>query len=138
MGNLQHVAIYLAAAVLAVALMKRFGFAAVLGYLLAGIAIGPYGFALIDDATSARHLAEFGVVLLLFVIGLELQPSRLWALRRPIFGMGSAQVLLDPGHTQHALHYAKMFIRSVFVRGQCPQLTNSLKVVVSLASHNCH
>ena len=94
MGNLQHVAIYLAAAVLAVALMKRLGFAAVLGYLLAGIAIGPFGLALIDDAASARHLAEFGVVLLLFVIGLELQPSRLWALRRPIFGMGSAQVLI--------------------------------------------
>jgi monovalent cation:proton antiporter-2 (CPA2) family protein len=93
MDNLTHVAIYLAAAVLSVALMKRLGFAAVLGYLLAGIAIGPWGLELIEDVASAQHLAEFGVVLLLFVIGLELQPSRLWALRRPIFGMGSAQVL---------------------------------------------
>ncbi|HMM78290.1 MAG TPA: monovalent cation:proton antiporter-2 (CPA2) family protein [Gammaproteobacteria bacterium] len=93
MDNLTYVAIYLSAAVLSVALMKRFGFAAVLGYLFAGIAIGPWGLGLIEDVTSAQHLAEFGVVLLLFVIGLELQPSRLWALRRPIFGLGSAQVL---------------------------------------------
>ena len=93
MDSLGHVAIYLAAAVLSVALIKRLGFAAVLGYLLAGIAIGPWGLGLIEDVASAQHLAEFGVVLLLFVIGLELQPSRLWALRRPIFGMGSAQVL---------------------------------------------
>mgnify|MGYP000137018511 CR=1 FL=1 len=92
MDSLAHLAIYLAAAVLCVALMKRLGFAAVLGYLFAGIAIGPWGLALIEDVESAQHLAEFGVVLLLFVIGLELQPSRLWALRRPIFGMGSAQV----------------------------------------------
>jgi glutathione-regulated potassium-efflux system ancillary protein KefC/glutathione-regulated potassium-efflux system protein KefB len=94
MEHLDHVAIYLAAAVLSVALMKRLGFAAVLGYLLAGVAIGPWGLALIDDVASAGHLAEFGVVLLLFVIGLELQPSRLWALRRPILGMGSAQLLV--------------------------------------------
>lgn len=94
MDSLGLVATYLAAAVLSVALMKRLGFAAVLGYLLAGIAIGPFGLALIDDVASAQHLAEFGVVLLLFVIGLELQPSRLWALRRPIFGMGSAQLLV--------------------------------------------
>ncbi len=92
MNNLSHIAIYLAAAVVCVAVMKRVGFAAVLGYLLAGIAIGPWGLRLIDDIASAQHLAEFGVVLLLFVIGLELQPARLWALRRPVFGMGSAQV----------------------------------------------
>ena len=93
MNELSHIAIYLAAAVVCVAVMKHVGFAAVLGYLLAGIAIGPWGLRLIDDIASAQHLAEFGVVLLLFVIGLELQPSRLWALRRPIFGMGSAQVV---------------------------------------------
>lgn len=94
MGELSNVAVYLAAAVLSVALVKRLGFAAVLGYLLAGIAIGPWGLRLIEDVDSARHLSEFGVVLLLFVIGLELQPARLWALRRPVFGMGTAQVIL--------------------------------------------
>ena len=94
MNELSHVAVYLAAAVVCVAAMKRVGYAAVLGYLLAGAAIGPWGLGMIDDINSVRHLSEFGVVLLLFVIGLELQPSRLWALRRPVFGMGSAQVIL--------------------------------------------
>ncbi|MEQ8234316.1 MAG: monovalent cation:proton antiporter-2 (CPA2) family protein [Gammaproteobacteria bacterium] len=94
MSELHHVAIYLAAAVVCVAVMKRLGFAAVLGYLVAGVLIGPWTTGLIDDVESAAHLAEFGVVLLLFVIGLELQPARLWALRRPIFGMGSAQLLV--------------------------------------------
>lgn len=94
MNELTHVAIFLAAAVLSVALMKRLGFAAVLGYLVAGVLIGPWVFGFINDVESTRHLSEFGVVLLLFVIGLELQPSRLWALRRPIFGMGAAQVVL--------------------------------------------
>jgi len=95
MNQLSYIAIYLAAAVVCVAGMKRFCYAAVLGYLLAGIAIGPFGLGLIHDIDSARHLSEFGVVLLLFVIGLELQPSRLWALRRPVFGMGTAQVALS-------------------------------------------
>jgi len=85
--------IYLGAAVLVVPFAKRFGLGAVLGYLLAGILIGPYGFRLISEVEDALHFAEFGVVLLLFLIGLELEPSRLWALRRPIFGWGGAQVL---------------------------------------------
>ncbi|MBI4695324.1 MAG: cation:proton antiporter [Gammaproteobacteria bacterium] len=93
MDHLSNVAIYLTAAVLSVALMKRLGFAAVLGYLVAGVVIGPWVTGLIGEVERARELAEFGVVLLLFVIGLELQPSRLWALRRPIFGMGTAQLL---------------------------------------------
>ncbi|MFD2270156.1 monovalent cation:proton antiporter-2 (CPA2) family protein [Undibacterium arcticum] len=85
--------IYLTAAVLAVPLAKRLGLGAVLGYLLAGIAIGPWGFA--PDRECRGHPAffsEFGVVLLLFMIGLELDPKRLWSLRRPIFGWGSAQL----------------------------------------------
>jgi glutathione-regulated potassium-efflux system ancillary protein KefC/glutathione-regulated potassium-efflux system protein KefB len=94
MSNLGYVAIYLSAAILCVALMKRLGFAAVLGYLTAGILIGPAGFRLIDDVENVSHIAEFGVVLLLFVIGLELQPSRLRALRRPVFGMGTAQMVV--------------------------------------------
>lgn len=91
---LSSIAIYLTAAIVCVALMKRLGFAAVLGYLLAGILIGPWGWRLIDDVNTARQLSQFGVVLLLFVIGLELQPSRLWALRRPIFGLGGMQMLV--------------------------------------------
>ncbi|MBC7500431.1 MAG: glutathione-regulated potassium-efflux system protein KefC [Herminiimonas sp.] len=84
--------IYLAAAVVAVPIAKRLGLGAVLGYLLAGIAIGPWGLRLISEVEDMLHFSEFGVVLLLFVIGLELEPKRLWSLRRPIFGWGSAQV----------------------------------------------
>ena len=89
---LQNALVYLGAAVLVVPLAKRLGMGAVLGYLVAGILIGPFGLRLIADGEDALHFAEFGVVLLLFLIGLELEPSRLWALRRPIFGWGGAQV----------------------------------------------
>lgn len=84
--------IYLAAAVVAVPVAKRLGLGAVLGYLLAGIAIGPWGLRLINEVEDILHFSEFGVVLLLFLIGLELDPKRLWSLRRPIFGWGGAQV----------------------------------------------
>lgn len=90
---LQNAVVYLAAAVLAVPLAKRLGLGAVLGYLLAGMAIGPWGLGLIAEVETILHFSEFGVVLLLFVIGLELEPARLWAMRRPIFGWGAAQVL---------------------------------------------
>jgi glutathione-regulated potassium-efflux system ancillary protein KefC len=89
---LTNALVYLAAAVVAVPLSKRFGMGTVLGYLAAGILIGPYGLKLIANVEDALHFAEFGVVLLLFLIGLELEPDRLWALRRPIFGWGGAQV----------------------------------------------
>jgi glutathione-regulated potassium-efflux system ancillary protein KefC len=89
---LLNACVYLGAAVIAVPLSKRLGMGTVLGYLAAGILIGPYGFRLISEVEDALHFAEFGVVLLLFLIGLELEPSRLWALRRPIFGWGGAQV----------------------------------------------
>ncbi len=92
-GILINALVYLAAAVVAVPIAKRLGLGAVLGYLLAGIAIGPFGLRLIGDVQDTLHFSEFGVVLLLFLIGLELEPKRLWAMRRPIFGGGSAQVL---------------------------------------------
>jgi glutathione-regulated potassium-efflux system ancillary protein KefC/glutathione-regulated potassium-efflux system protein KefB len=95
MHSLQQAAIYLLTAVLVVPLFKRFKLGAVLGYLAAGIAIGPSGMALVGDGIeSTMELAEFGVVLLLFLVGLELEPRRLWVLRRPVFGMGSGQVLV--------------------------------------------
>ncbi|MBQ5949202.1 glutathione-regulated potassium-efflux system protein KefC [Massilia sp. ST3] len=84
--------VFLAAAVIAVPLARALGLGAVLGYLLAGIAIGPWGLGLISDVDTILHFSEFGVVLLLFVIGLELEPQRLWSLRRSIFGWGAAQV----------------------------------------------
>src|SRR5438067_13938311 len=78
---LQNALVYLAAAVLVVPVAKRLGLGTVLGFLLAGILIGPYGFKLISAVEDAYHFAEFGVVLLLFLIGLELDPDRLWSLR---------------------------------------------------------
>jgi glutathione-regulated potassium-efflux system ancillary protein KefC len=85
--------IYLAAAVIAVPLSRAIGLGSILGYLAAGIAIGPWGLGLVTNVEDILHFAEFGVVLMLFLIGLELEPRRLWSLRRPIFGWGSAQVL---------------------------------------------
>ena len=85
--------IFLGAAVLAVPLARLLGLGSVIGYLAAGIAIGPWGLRLVTDATAILHIAEFGVVLMLFLVGLELEPRRLWALRRPIFGWGTAQLL---------------------------------------------
>ena len=84
--------VYLAAAVVAVPLAKRLGLGSVLGYLLAGMAIGPWGLRLISGVEDILGFSEFGVVLLLFLIGLELEPKRLWELRRPIFGWGGLQV----------------------------------------------
>ena len=85
--------LYLGAAVLAVPIAKALGLGAIIGYLAAGIAIGPWGLGLVSNVQDILHFAEFGVVLMLFLVGLELQPSRLWSLRRPIFGLGTAQVL---------------------------------------------
>ena len=85
--------IYLSAAVIAVPLSKALGLGSIIGYLAAGIAIGPWGLRLVTNVDDILHFAEFGVVLMLFLVGLELEPKRLWSLRRPIFGWGSAQVL---------------------------------------------
>lgn len=91
---LAEAAIFLTAAVLAVPLSRRLGLGSVLGYLFAGAVIGPAGLGIVFNVNDILHFAEFGVVLLLFIIGLELQPSRLWTLRKAIFGMGAAQVLI--------------------------------------------
>jgi len=84
--------IYLAAAVIAVPVAKFLGLGSIIGYLGAGVLIGPWGFKLVTNAESMLGFAEFGVVLMLFLIGLELEPQRLWSLRKPIFGWGSVQL----------------------------------------------
>ncbi|MBN8539318.1 MAG: glutathione-regulated potassium-efflux system protein KefC [Deltaproteobacteria bacterium] len=91
-GVLQSALIFLAAAVITVPIFQRIGLGSVLGYLISGIAIGPWGLGLISNVDDILHFSEFGVVLFLFLIGLELEPKRLWSLRVPIFGLGSAQV----------------------------------------------
>ena len=92
---LHYMVMFLAAAVIAVSISKRFGFGAVLGYLAAGALIGPHLLNLTPDMSQANEFSEFGVILLLFVIGLELSPARLWLMRRAVFGVGLLQVLLS-------------------------------------------
>ena len=106
MSLLAQIAIFLAAAVVAIPVFRRFKLGSVLGYLAAGIIIGPACFGFIKRIDTTLHIAEFGIVLLMFVIGLELQPSRLRALRRPIFGLGSAQVLATTAAVGSAAHFA--------------------------------
>jgi monovalent cation:proton antiporter-2 (CPA2) family protein len=94
MSLLAQIAIFLAAAVIAIPIFRYFKLGSVLGYLAAGIIIGPAGLGLISKTDVTQEIGELGIVLLMFVIGLELQPSRLWVLRKPIFGLGLAQVLI--------------------------------------------
>lgn len=91
-GFLADALVFLIAAVIAVPLFRRFGLGAVLGYLAAGVVIGPHVLGFISDPESVLAASEFGVVMLLFIIGLELSPARLWVMRRQVFGIGSLQV----------------------------------------------
>ncbi len=84
--------VYLAAAVIAVPLAKFLGLGSIIGYLAAGILIGPWGLEFVTNPQDMLHFSEFGVVLMLFLVGLELEPKRLWSLRKPIFGWGSVQL----------------------------------------------
>src|ERR1044071_7775997 len=92
--QLIQVVALLGAGVVAVPIFRRLGLGSVLGYFAARLAIGPYGLGLFTDPESILHVAEFGVIMLLFIIGLEMQPSRLWSLRGQIFGLGIAHVAL--------------------------------------------
>lgn len=87
--------VFLLAAVVAVPLAARLGIGAVLGYLLAGITIGPWGLRMISDVDEILHFSELGVVFLMFLVGLELNPAQLWRLRRSIFGVGTLQVVIS-------------------------------------------
>ena len=89
--------IYLGSAALIVPIAVRLGLGSVLGYLIAGCIIGPWGLRLVTDAESILHFAEIGVVLMLFIIGLELDPQRLWKLRAAVFGGGALQMVICGG-----------------------------------------
>src|SRR5204863_6717319 len=92
-GGLFQTFVYLVAAIVAVPLAKRLGLGSVIGYLLAGAIIGPYALNVAGSAADVMHFAEFGVVMMLFVVGLELRPALLWQMRRPILGLGGLQVV---------------------------------------------
>lgn len=102
---LTAILLFLFAALVMVPIARRLGIGAVLGYLMAGMAIGPYGLGLIRDVAEILHFSELGVVFLMFIVGLELNPSKLWALRRPIFGIGAGQVLISAAILGTALWY---------------------------------
>ncbi len=91
-SDLVQVVALLAAGVVAVPIFRRIGLGSILGYLAAGLVIGPFGLGVFSEPEAILHVAELGVVMFLFIIGLEMQPSRLWGLRREIFGLGALQV----------------------------------------------
>src|SRR5580700_819594 len=99
----------LAATAIAVPLTRRAGFGSVLGYLLAGIAIGPAGLRLVTNVDAITSIASLGVVMLLFLIGLELRPQRLWVMRRAVFGLGTAQLVISAVVLAGLAHVAGRF-----------------------------
>src|SRR6266849_2545868 len=133
MHLLEQAAVFLLTAVLLVPLFQRLKLGAVLGYLGAGMLIGPWVLGMIGDVESTLQFAEFGVVLLLFLVGLELQPSRLWVLRRPVFGLGGAQVLAT-GAVLAALALAFGFSwQAALVAGFGLAMSSTALVLASLA-----
>jgi glutathione-regulated potassium-efflux system ancillary protein KefC/glutathione-regulated potassium-efflux system protein KefB len=130
---LHDATIYLAAAIVAVILARKLGFGAVLGYLFAGVLVGPWGLRLITDVDNILHFAEFGVVFLLFIIGLELQPSRLWVLRRSVFGLGSLQVFLTGAVLTLIAHWFSLDWATAIVVGFGLSLSSTAFVLQMLA-----
>ncbi|NDL64506.1 glutathione-regulated potassium-efflux system protein KefB [Acerihabitans arboris] len=114
---LTAVVLFLFAAVVAVPIAQRLGIGAVIGYLAAGIAIGPWGLGFIRDVDEILHFSELGVVFLMFIIGLELNPSKLWELRRSIFGVGAAQLLFTALLLGGALYLTHASWQSALIGG---------------------
>ncbi len=124
--------VLLAAGVVGVPLFKRLGLGSVLGYLAAGLAIGPFGLGLFSDPQAILHIAELGVVLFLFIIGLEMQPTRLWGLRRQIFGTGVAQVLVCGALVTGAAMLAGLPAPVAFVAAMGFVMTSTATVMLML------
>jgi Kef-type K+ transport system membrane component KefB len=136
MSLLAQVAVFLAATVIAIPLFRKFRLSSVLGYLAAGFAIGPWGLGVIKDAESVLHVAEFGVVLLLFVIGLELQPSRLRAMRKSVFGLGFLQVAITATVFTVAGRALGLPMSTAFVAGFALSLSSTPLVLQLLAERD--
>ncbi|TAL03404.1 MAG: glutathione-regulated potassium-efflux system protein KefB [Rhodospirillaceae bacterium] len=133
MEMLAQAAIFLGAAVALVPIFKRLGLGAIIGYLVAGALIGPAGLRLITDVDAISQFAEFGVVLLLFVIGLELQPRRLWTMRASVFGLGGAQVLITAGVLGVGAIMAGQGLASAAVIGLALALSSTAFVLQTLS-----
>lgn len=136
MGFFEDAALFLAAAVVAVAVFRFLGLATVLGYLAAGVVIGPFAFGFVEDPASILHFAEIGVVFLLFLIGLEMQPSRLWVLRRTVFGLGASQVVITALVLSAVLIGLGLAWRDAAVLGVALALSSTAFVIQLLAERN--
>ena len=136
MAFLEQVAIFLGAAVAVVPIVKRAGFGSVLGYMLAGAIVGPWALDLVDDEREILHLAEFGVVLLLFVIGLELQPRRLWTMRRAVFGLGGGQFALTAAALAGLAFAVGLPLEAAVVAGLALSLSSTAFALQALAERN--
>ena len=124
--------VYLAAAVLAVPVAKRLGLGSVLGYLLAGMLIGPHALSLVGQGQDVQHFAEFGVIMMLFLIGLELKPSVLWKLRIPVLGMGGVQVLATAAAAAPLAMLAGLSWRAAVATGLILAMSSTAIVLQSL------
>ncbi|MDR6101447.1 glutathione-regulated potassium-efflux system protein KefB [Agrobacterium larrymoorei] len=135
-NDLAQVVVLLAAGVVAAPIFKRIGLGSVLGYLAAGLVIGPFGFGAFSDPQAIIHIAELGVVMFLFIIGLEMQPSRLWSMRKDIFGLGALQVMVCIGGlTMIGVAFGYAVIPS-FVAGTGFVLTSTAIVMQMLQERN--
>jgi len=114
---LTAVLLFLFAAVVTVPIARRLGIGAVLGYLIAGVAIGPWGLGFIRDVEEILHFSELGVVFLMFIIGLELNPAKLWELRRSIFGVGAGQVLITAAVLAALLYFSHFAWQAALIGG---------------------
>jgi glutathione-regulated potassium-efflux system ancillary protein KefC/glutathione-regulated potassium-efflux system protein KefB len=133
MHLLEQAAVFLLTAVLLVPLFQRLKLGAVLGYLAAGMLIGPWGLGVVGETQSTLQFAEFGVVLLLFLIGLELDPARLWALRRMVFGLGGAQVAATGLVLGLAGYSAGLSWQAALIAGLGCAMSSTALVISSLA-----
>jgi monovalent cation:proton antiporter-2 (CPA2) family protein len=133
---LATLAALLAAATIAVPLTRRAGFGSVLGYLLAGIVIGPAGLRLVTDVDQITHIAHLGVIMLLFLIGLELRPQRLWVMRRTVFGIGTAQLLLTAAAIAALASLAGVSVGGAVVLGFGLALSSTAIVLPMLAERD--
>jgi monovalent cation:proton antiporter-2 (CPA2) family protein len=132
---LETLVILLVASMLCVPLSRRLGFGSVLGYLVAGAAIGPAGFALVSDVDQIAHVSELGVIMLLFLIGLELRPQRVWVMRRAILGLGTAQVLATGAIIAFGAHLLGADWTAAAVLGAGLALSSTAIVLPMLAEH---
>lgn len=133
---IQQALVFITAAVLLVPLFKRLGFGSVLGYLIAGISVGPFGLAFIKDAESILHFAELGVVFLLFLIGLEIQPRKLWSMKKNLIGLGGFQVLISTLLFSTIAYSFDMSLMAAIVLGFALSLSSTAFVLQTLIESN--